>query len=76
MAYENRTLGSLLSDPRIRPIAGDAIRNRDLREEPLRNFTLEQQKIPCRLEIGLTGGHGFADGTGMCMAGWTERAAK
>ena len=37
---------------------------------------LEAQKIPCRLEIGPTGGHGFADGTGMCMAGWTERAAK
>ena len=32
--------------------------------------------IPCRLEIGPTGGHGFADGSGMCMAGWTERAAR
>ncbi len=32
--------------------------------------------IPCRLEIGPTGGHGFADGSGMCMAGWTERAVK
>ncbi len=30
--------------------------------------------IPCRLEIGPTGGHGFADGSGMCMAGWTGRA--
>ena len=37
---------------------------------------LDALKIPCRLEIGPTGGHGFADGTGMCMAGWTERAAK
>ena len=32
--------------------------------------------IPCRLEIGPTGGHGFADGKGMCMEGWTERAAQ
>ena len=37
---------------------------------------LEQLKIPCRLEIGPEGGHGFADGTGMCMAGWTERAVR
>ena len=29
--------------------------------------------IPCRLEKGPTGGHGFADGTGMCMEGWPER---
>ena len=36
---------------------------------------LNTLKIPCRLEIGPTGGHGFADGSGMCMAGWTERAA-
>ncbi len=35
---------------------------------------LEKAGIPCRLEIGPTGGHGFADGTGMCMEGWTERA--
>ena len=35
---------------------------------------LEQAGIPCRLEIGPTGGHGFADGTGMCMDGWTKRA--
>ena len=33
-------------------------------------------KIPCRLEIGPEGGHGFADGTGMCMTGWTERAVR
>ncbi|MBR4710872.1 MAG: alpha/beta hydrolase [Clostridia bacterium] len=37
---------------------------------------LERLGIPCRLEIGPAGGHGFADGTGMCMAGWTERAVR
>ena len=37
---------------------------------------LEKQGIPCKLEIGETGGHGFADGTGMSMAGWTERAIR
>lgn len=37
---------------------------------------LEAARIPCRLEIGPTGGHGFADGSGMCMAGWTERAIR
>ncbi len=37
---------------------------------------LEALKIPCKLEIGPTGGHGFADGSGMCMAGWTERAVR
>ena len=37
---------------------------------------LEKLSIPCRLEIGPEGGHGFADGTGMCMAGWTERAVR
>ena len=42
MAFENRTLGSLLSDPRIRLIAGDAIRNRDLHSEETWNKTLEQ----------------------------------
>ena len=35
---------------------------------------LEALHIPCRLEIGPDGGHGFADGSGMCMAGWTKRA--
>ncbi len=35
---------------------------------------LEKLGIPCRLEIGPEGGHGFADGTGMCMDGWTKRA--
>ena len=37
---------------------------------------LERHGIPCRLEIGPSGGHGFADGTGMCMAGWTGRAVR
>ena len=37
---------------------------------------LEKRGIPCRLEIGPDGGHGFADGSGMCMAGWTERAVR
>ena len=37
---------------------------------------LEEKNIPCRLEIGPEGGHGFADGSGMCMAGWTERAVR
>ena len=37
---------------------------------------LDSLGIPCRLEIGPTGGHGFADGTGMCMEGWTERAVR
>ncbi len=37
---------------------------------------LDQHAIPCRLEIGLEGGHGFADGSDMCMAGWPERAVR
>ncbi len=37
---------------------------------------LEKLHIPCRLEIGPEGGHGFADGSGMCMAGWTQRAVR
>lgn len=37
---------------------------------------LEEKHIPCHLEIGPEGGHGFADGSGMCMAGWTERAVR
>ena len=36
---------------------------------------LEALHIPCRLEVGPAGGHGFGDGTGMCMEGWPERAA-
>ena len=35
---------------------------------------LENAGIACRLEKGPTGGHGFSDGTGMCMEGWPERA--
>lgn len=38
--------------------------------------SLEKENIPCRLEVGPTGNHGFADGSGMCMAGWTERAVR
>ena len=37
---------------------------------------LEKLSIPCRLEIGPEGGHGFADGSWMCMEGWTERAVR
>ena len=37
---------------------------------------LERSDIPCRLEIGPAGGHGFADGSGMCMAGWPQRAVR
>ena len=37
---------------------------------------LEKANIPCRLEIGDRGGHGFADGAGMCMEGWIERAVR
>ena len=37
---------------------------------------LRAKGIPCSLEIGPEGGHGFADGTGMCMAGWTQRAVR
>ena len=37
---------------------------------------LKALQIPSKLEIGPEGGHGFADGSGMCMAGWTERAVK
>ena len=44
MQYENRTLGELLSDPRISLIAPDAIRNRDLRKENMWNRTLVQLK--------------------------------
>ena len=36
--------------------------------------SLEEKGIPCRLEIGEQGGHGFGDGTDMCMSGWIERA--
>jgi len=35
---------------------------------------LDANGIPAALEIGPEGGHGFAEGTGMCMEGWIERA--
>jgi len=35
---------------------------------------LDEAGIPCRIEVGPTGGHGFADGVGMCMEGWPKRA--
>ncbi len=35
---------------------------------------LDDLGIPCRLEVGPTGGHGFADGSGTCMEGWPKRA--
>ena len=35
---------------------------------------LDALGIPAVLEIGKKGGHGFADGTGMCMEGWPQRA--
>ena len=35
---------------------------------------LEAEGIKVKLEIGATGGHGFADGDGMSMEGWPERA--
>ena len=44
MTYENQTLGELLSNPKIRLIAQDAIRNRDLSSEALWNLTLSQLK--------------------------------
>ncbi len=37
--------------------------------------SLARNGIPCRLEIGPCAGHGFGDGTGTSMAGWTARAA-
>ena len=36
----------------------------------------EKLGIPCKLEIGESGGHGFSDGSGMCMEGWPERAVR
>ena len=37
---------------------------------------LDRLHIPCLIEVGASGGHGFADGSGMCMAGWTGRAVQ
>ena len=42
MELEQKTLGELLSDPRIRPVAKDAIRNRDLSLEEVWNKTPDQ----------------------------------
>ena len=44
MAFEQNTLGELLSNPKIKQIAKDAIRNRDLSQEDLWNKTLRQIK--------------------------------
>ena len=54
--------------------AGDDLVNPE--NSKLLAASLEKLGIPCYLEIGPEGGHGFADGTGMCMAGWTERAVR
>ncbi len=54
--------------------AGDELVNPE--NSKLLASSLEKLGIPCYLEIGPEGGHGFADGTGMCMAGWTERAVR
>lgn len=35
---------------------------------------LEAAGIPCYLEAGKEGDHGFAEAEGMCMEGWPERA--
>ena len=48
----------------------------DPRHSRMLASALDRLEIPCRLEIGPEGGHGFADGTGMCMAKWTERAIR
>ncbi len=54
--------------------AGDELVNPE--QSRLMARTLEKLGIPCRLEIGPTGGHGFADGSDMCMEGWTGRAVR
>ena len=54
--------------------AGDELVNPE--NSKLLAAALEKRGIACRLEIGPEGGHGFADGSGMCMAGWTERAVR
>ena len=62
MPYENMTLGALLSDPRVAPVADSAIRCRDLKKEPLWNKTLsrlkeERPELLVREEVQpLTGG--------------------
>ena len=56
MPFDQTTLGALLSDPRIQPVAADAIRGRDLRKEELWNRTLgqirEEQLLSGDLEAG------------------------
>ena len=42
MIEETKTLGELLSDPRIRPIAADAIRDMDLTQDAMWNKTLKE----------------------------------
>ena len=42
MADEQKTLGELLSDPRIRQVAPDAIKNMDLTQSPLWRKTLAE----------------------------------
>ena len=53
-------------------LAGDEL----LGHSKLLADALEKLHIPCRLEIGPEDGHGFADGTGTCIAGWTKRAVR
>ena len=53
-------------------LAGDEL----LGHSKLLADALQRLGIPCRLEIGPEGGHGFADGTGTCIAGWTGRAVR
>ncbi len=60
MNFRERTLKDILEDPMISEIAPGC----------------RKEGIPVYLEIGPTGGHGFADGSGMCMEGWPERAIK
>ncbi len=52
--------------------AGDELVNPE--NSRLLAAALDRLHIPCMMEIGASGGHGFADGSGMCMAGWTKRA--
>ena len=59
---EKKTLGELLSDPRIRPIASDAITGMDLKREGLWDKSIEQLRkeqfggglTPLTAENGIT----------------------
>lgn len=75
-AYESEALGKLPSNPRMTPIAAQAVRGRDFMAEPLWSMTLTGLNNEHSLtgETVLTSGHGFSDGCGICMAGWTESA--